>query len=482
MKKNFFKEMFISAVAPFVKLFPMGAIKHTLRSNRYAYKFQLSHKREMEVLRRIYRSTDKDGLKWLSLHLWWPETRIACLKDDELWRIFIDDIRNSAEFKAAYENVREQAVTACTKYTLSKDEVVEACNDTALNIEPLLAKQPQSFTPDLVSRLQDYGRAELFRLLFKAQKLEMLQSLDTILYQDKSSGVEDLEKIAKGCLNSLMQWEKYSPSLEPKQLCSLPWYATWEEKANPVVVASTMGDYWHEGLKYDKILTFVRILAKIGSKDAIGEAKNLVFMLPNGEKQISAVRSLVNKGVAMPLFVKCLLQDEETLAKNLLLCQQQGLIGKVRRMDFELLPEKHQATILFALAKENKLPKDLFEKVDPELQAQLFNIIEENAQAAWFEPLYCKGPVQSDIDNIKTWRKISSRVQDMSMTYESWAIVFVDNQFYDETHIIKLIQSRHSSAITRFAAKHGLTKEQYTALLFGNQAALAPELESYIKK
>lgn len=475
--------MFISAGAPIVKLFPMWAVKHTNRSNPYAHKFQLSHKKEMEVLNGIYNTTkDRDGLRWLSLHLWRPETRIACLKDDELWRIFIDDIRNSAEFKAAYGNVKHEAVAACSRYTLSKDEVVMVCDDDAVNVKLLLKKQPESFSPEVVKNLRPNARAVVFHELFVAQKLEMLQSLDTILYQDSSSELENVREIAKNCLGLLLRWEKYVPNLEPKQLTVWSGYPIWEEKANPVVVASTMGDYWHEGLKYDKILTFVRILAQIGSKDAIGEAKNLVFLLPGGERQTSAVKTLIDKDVAMPLFVKCLLQDEETLAKNLLLCQQQGVIGTVRRMDFELLPEKHQATILIALAGNNKLPKDLFEKANPELQAQLFNIIEENAQAAWFEPLYCRGPVQSDIDNIKTWRKISSRVQDMSMTYESWAIVFVANQFYDDEHIIKLMQSGHGLAITRFAAKHGLTKEQYTALLFGKQAALAPKLEQYLKK
>ena len=484
MKKNFFKEMFISAVAPIVKLFPLWAVKHTIRSNPYAYKFQLSHKREMEVINRIFDTTNRDGLRWLSLHLWHQKTRIACLKDVNLWLIFIDDIRNSAEFKAAYGNVKHEAVAACTKYTLSKDEVVMVCNDTALNIELLLAKQPESFSPEVVKQIKDYGRAELFRQLFVAQKMEMLQSLDTILYQDADSGIEDLKKIAKNCLGFLLRWNKYVPNLEPKQLVDLPAYKDWEEKANPVVVASQMAEFWKEGQNFGKMEAFAAKLAKVSSKDARGEAKRLVDMLPSGERKTQAVKMLINNNIAMPQYVGYFFQkgDIVTFEINLDLCQYQHMMGFIPRKDIESLPERYQEQILIALAKENFLPQEMFDKASPELKTKLFDIIEENAQMKWFEEFCMKAPDEVVVTKIANLRKISGGIQDMALKTSAWAKVFAKGGFFDEKHIIKLMRSGYSYAIGAFAEKHGLTKEHYTALLFGKQASMAPNLEPYIKK
>ena len=70
----------------------------------------------------------------------------------------------------------------------------------------------------------------------------------------------------------------------------------------------------------------------------------------------------------------------------------------------------------------------------------------------------------------------------MSFSYPVWTMVFVENQFYDEKHILKLMQRGDKDAIAAFAQKNGLTQEQYTALLFGPRAALAPQLEMYLKK
>ena len=44
------------------------------------------------------------------------------------------------------------------------------------------------------------------------------------------------------------------------------------------------------------------------------------------------------------------------------------------------------------------------------------------------------------------------------------------------------MRNGYSHAIGAFAEEHGLTKEHYTALLFGKNAALAPNLEQYLKK
>lgn len=484
MKKNFFKEMFISAVAPIVKLFPMWAVKHTLRSNPYAYKFQLSHKREMEVLRRIFDATKSNNLKWLSLHLWRPETRIACLQDIYLWRIFISDIQNSAEFKAAYGNVKHEAVAACSRYTLSKDEVVMVCNNTCMNIEPLLAKQPESFSPEVVKQIKDYGRAELFRQLFVAQKMEMLQSLDTILYQDADSGIEDLKKIAKSCLGLLLRWDKYVPNLEPKQLVNLPAYKDWEEKANPVVVAAKMAEFWKEGQNFGKMEAFAEKLAKVSSKDARGEAKRLVDMLPSGGRKTQAVKMLIQNNIAMSKYVGYFfrMEDMTTFESNLDLCRYQQEMGFIPRKDIEALPERYQEQILIALAKENFLPQEMFDKASPELKTKLFDIIEENAQMKWFGEFCMKAPDGVVVTKIANLRKISGGIQDMALKTSAWAKVFAKGGFFDEKHIIKLMRSGYSYAIGAFAEKHGLTKEQYTALLFGKQADLAPSLEPYVKK
>ena len=436
MKKNFFKEMFISAVAPFVKkLFPMEAIKHTLKSNPYAPYFCLLHKKEMEVLRRIYNTTQNiDDLKWLSLHVWRVDTRIACLKDSKLWQIFIDDICNSYEFKAAYNNVYDKAIAACTKYTLSKDEVVKVCEHDAVNVKLLLKKQPESFSPEVVKNLRPNARAVVFHELFVAQKLEMLQSLDTILYQDSSSELENVREIAKNCLGLLLRWEKYVPNLEPKQLTVWSGYPIWEEKANPVVVAAKMAEYWKKGLNFGKMEAFAAKLAKIGSKDARGEAKRLVNMLPFEGHKMQAVKMLIQNNIAMPQYVGYFfrMEDMTTFESNLELCRYQQEMGFIPRKDIEALPEKYQEQILIGVAKEGILPQEMFDKASPELKTKLFDIIEENAQRRWFQTRISYIPVQSDVDKIKTWRKISATAQEMSFSYPVWTMVFVENQFYDE--------------------------------------------------
>ncbi len=485
MKKNFFKQMFISAVAPFVKkLFPMEAIKHTLKSNPYAPYFCLLHKKEMEVLRRIYRVTDKDELKWLSLHLWRPETRIACLKDVNLWQIFIDDICNSDEFKAAYNNVQDKAIATCSKYTLSKDDVVTVCNDDAVNIKLLLKKQPESFTLDVVRKLRPSARACMFHALFVAVNLKHLQSLDTILYQDASSEIEDCKKTAKGCLNFLLSWEKYTPNLEPKQLANLPGYKGWEEKANPVVVVSKMAKYWQKSMQYDKMEDFAKKLVKEGSKDAIGEAKRLVDILPAGEQKTVVIKMLINHGIAMPQYVGYFFQKGNILITelNLDLCRHQHMMGFIPRKNIEALPEKYQEPILIALAKEDILPQEMFDKASSELKAKLFDILEENAQMKWFGEFCTKAPDTLATAKLDKLRKISGGIQDMALKTSSWAEVFARSGFFDAPHVIKLLQSNYRNAILAFAEKHGLTKEQYTAMLFGKQADLAPSLEPYIKK
>lgn len=485
MKKNFFKGIVISIVAQFVKLFPMWAIKHTLKSNHYAPYFCLSHKKEMEVLRRIYNTTQNiDDLKWLSLHVWRVDTRIACLKDSKLWQIFIDDICNSYEFKAAYNNVYDKAIAACTKYTLSKDEVVKVCEHDAVNIKLLLKKQPESFTPDVVKNLRPCTRACVFHELLVAVDREKLQTLDTILYQDSSSGWEDVAKIAKGCLSLLLCWEKYVPNLEPKQLVALSDYATWERNGNPVVVASKMAEYWRQGCNFEKIANFAQKLAKKEAIDAINAAKRLVEMLPGGELKMKTLKTLIKHDIAMPKYLGYFFKagDMTALDNNLALCQDQHVVSYIPRWDIEILSKKYQEKILIALTAENKLSQELFDKASPEIKAKLFDILEENAQRRWFQTRISYIPVPSDVDKIKTWRKISATAQEMSFSYPVWTMVFVENQFYDEKHILKLMQRGDKDAIAAFAQKNGLTQEQYTALLFGPRAALAPQLEMYLKK
>ena len=456
-------------MAPFVKkLFPMEAIKHTLKSNPYAPYFCLLHKKEMEVLRRIYNTTQNiDDLKWLSLHVWRVDTRIACLKDSKLWQIFIDDICNSYEFKAAYNNVYDKAIAACTKYTLSKDEVVKVCEHDAVNVN-----------------LRPNARAVVFHELFVAQKLEMLQSLDTILYQDSSSELENVREIAKNCLGLLLRWEKYVPNLEPKQLTVWSGYPIWEEKANPVVVAAKMAEYWKKGQNFGKIEAFAEKLAKVGSKDARGEAKRLVNMLPFEGHKMQAVKMLIQNNIAMPQYVGYFfrMEDMTTFESNLELCRYQQEMGFIPRKDIEALPEKYQEQILIAVAKEGILPQEMFDKASPELKTKLFDIIEENAQMKWFRPLVERKPEGNVVGTLKSLHRISGRVQDMSLTYPCWAEVFASEGFYDGEHIIKLLQSKNYHAIWKLVQKQGLTREQYTAMLFGPLSAQAPQFEAYVKK
>ena len=141
---------------------------------------------------------------------------------------------------------------------------------------------------------------------------------------------------------------------------------------------------------------------------------------------------------------------------------------------------------LLNLAKEDKLPLALYDLAAPELQQRLFDIMEENAQAKWFKPLAEQGPRNDVAGLLKcikiNGKKIGGKVQDMSLENPAWAEIFAAEGFYDDEHIVKLMRSGNKQAILLWGGRNNLNQKQYTALLFGPCAYLAPQMKYHGKK
>lgn len=474
--------MAVSAVAPVVKLFPAWALRHTKKGNFYASYFLLSHKREMKILSK----TPNRNFRQMAEHRWRPETRLKCLKDDRLWEVFIDDLQNSTEFQAVFltgNREEQERAVACKSYTLSNDEIVHVCNSDKKWVPVLLKKQSGSFYDKTVARLSGEARTMLFGRLVVGYSVDILQGLDKILRQDALYATGDLQKTAAAAMSLLLKNKTYRPNLEVEQLVNLPEFDIWISQAEPLVVADKMINFWQQNHQFERLMKLASRLVEYGRKDAINKAQSIAAQLPD-QQGIALVSQFIEAGIACPRFFKLLRVNKLAglLERNFKLCCAHECVKQITEAEIRELPENLREQALIALAYEGALPQRLFEEAAPELKTKLFDIIEENAQAEWFRPLVERKPEGNVVNTLKSMRRISGRVQDMSLTYPCWAEIFASDGFYDDKHIIKLLQSKNYQAILKLVQKQGLTHEQYTALLFGPLSAQAPQFEAYIKK
>lgn len=487
MTHKTFSETCVSAVSPIVKIFPAWTLRYTKKDNPYAKYFLLSHKREMRILSK----TPDRNFRQMAEHRWRPETRLKCLKDGRLWEVFIDDLQNSTEFQAAFltgNREEQERAVACKSYTLSDRELVVVCNSQSrfirsqsCFIRELLQKQPASFTEKTVSRMNEEAKTFLFTLIVSGKRIDILSRLDTLLWDARSAQVKELQWRGKEGLALLMADKAYRPNLSAEQLVELPEFELWATQADPLVVADKMVDYWLQSHQSERLMKLANRLVEYGRKDAINKAQQIAA-LPN--QGIALVSQFIKAGIACPMFFKLLRVNELAglLERNLRLCCAQGCVNQITEVEIRELPEALRELALIALAQEGALPQRLFEEAAPELKTKLFAIIEENAQVEWFRPLVERKPEGNVIGTLKSLHRISGRVQDMSLTYPCWAEIFAAEGFYDDEHIIKLLQSKNYHAIWKLVQKQGLTREQYTALLFGPLCAQAPQFEAYVKK
>ena len=487
MKTKTFSETCVSAVSPIVKIFSAWALRYTKKDNPYAKYFLLSHKREMRILSK----TPDRNFRQMAEHRWRPETRLKCLKDGRLWEVFIDDLQNSTEFQAAFltgNREEQERAVACKSYTLSDRELVVVCNSQSrfirsqsCFIRELLQKQPASFTEKTVSRMNEEAKTFLFTLIVSGKRIDILSRLDTLLWDARSAQVKELQWRGKEGLALLMADKAYRPNLSAEQLVELPEFELWATQADPLVVADKMVDYWLNGCHHEPLKKLALRLAESGCKSAINKAQQIAA-LPN--QGIALVSQFIKAGIACPQFFKLLRVNDLAglLERNLRLCCTHGCVNQIPEAELRELPEALREQALIALAHEGALPQKLFETAAPELKEKLFAIIEENAQVEWFRPLVERKPEGNVVGTLKSLHRISGRVQDMSLTYSCWAEIFAAEGFYDDEHIIKLLQSKNYHAIWKLVQKQGLTREQYTAMLFGPLSAQAPQFEAYVKK
>ena len=477
--KNF-SETCVSAVSPIVKFFPAWALRYTKKDNPYAKYFMLSHKREMKILSK----TPNYRFRRMAEHRWRPETRLKCLKDGRLWELFVDEIRNSEEFYAAFNNeaARNRAV-ACKSYTLSDKELVVVCNSDENFVYQLLKKQPESFSYRVVEQLNSKAQQTLLHKLIVGYSVDILQRLDRTIRQQALYGSGDLQKMAAAAMSLLLKNKTYRPNLEVEQLVNLPEFDIWISQAEPLVVADKMINFWQQNHQFERLMKLASRLVEYGRKDAINKAQSIAAQLPD-QQGIALVSQFIEAGIACPRFFKLLRVNKLAglVERNFKLCCAHECVKQITEAEIRELPENLREQALIALAYEGALPQRLFEEAAPELKTKLFDIIEENAQAEWFRPLVERKPEGNVVNTLKSMRRISGRVQDMSLTYPCWAEIFASDGFYDDKHIIKLLQSKNYQAILKLVQKQGLTHEQYTALLFGPLSAQAPQFEAYIKK
>lgn len=428
---NSIKTMAVSAVAPVVKLFPAWALRHTQKGNFYASYFLLSHKREMKILS----ETPNYRFRRMAEHLWRPETRLKCLADGRLYELFVDGIRNSKEFYAAFNNETAQDRAVASKgYTLSNDEIVHVCNSDKKWVPVLLKKQSGSFYDKTVARLSGEARTMLFGRLVVGYSVDILQGLDKILRQDALFATGDLQKTAAAAMSLLFKNKTYRPNIPAEQLVQLPDFNVWADDADSLAVANKMANYWLRLRQYDLV-------------------ERLIERLINDRHRAAADQLLT----ALPNEISVRLSDK--------LCRPETLLN---------------------LAKEDKLPLALYDLAAPELQQRLFDIMEENAQVKWFKPLAEQGPRNDVAGLLKcikiNGKKIGGKVQDMSLENPAWAEIFAAEGFYDDEHIVKLMRSGNKQAILLWGGRNNLNQKQYTALLFGPCAYLEPQMKYHGKK
>ncbi len=482
MKNSKFLTIIIAVVAPIVKLFPAWALKFTKKSNRFAEKFQLSSRKEIDYLLK-----HRKPAAWISERQWHLQTYkfVFALKDKRslAFQAFISNIDNSKVFDAAYAEVPVEAVEA-KGYTLDSKRVITACNDNIDYFYILEKKQPRSFTPDIVRQLEEKVRSAYYDTLYTYGNWQELAKLDSLLYHDwENASTMEMREKAKRCLDSLLEQENYQPCISAAQLRSLgDKFETWYNKTNPIIVADKMLQYWKESENFNKIFALLERFLSAPKADT-SRAIEISSMLEGTEFYTPAVIAMIGKGIARPQDFSCLAGDAASIMKNLELCIAQKVESLISNDDFALLDNTQKASLLEILAKRGKLSLDLLSTVeDNQLKKKLMDILEENAQAKWFTSLLGHSIVESYIRDLNSMPCIYGKTQSLSFHDGEWVQIFVEKNWYDEEHIVKLMQSHFAKSIRIFIEKHGLTQKQFEALLTGQNSALAPKVRRYLKK
>ena len=481
--KNFnFKAIIIAIVAPFVKLFPAWALKFTKKSNPFAEKFQLSAIEEENYLLKHLQSAE-----WIGARIWHLQTRKYFYNNKhaqpELFEAFIKDINNSLLFDTAYEIVPEEAIRA-KGYTLDSERVIKACDDNLNHLYFLMEKQPQSFSVDLLRKMSESRQEAFFSHIFSKSNWEKLAELDVVLFERVKKS-----KTAESCLSFLLGLDDYTPNLSPEQLVTLgDKFEKWCQNANPFNVASKMATYWASIQDYkaiDKLLN--RLLNMEASSKRNAWARELLQMLAGTDFYASAVVKLLDEGIACPFAFKLLFnKDTANVDFNLDLCIEQKVENRISVKDFERFNVKQKEKLLIALAKDDVLSQTMLEKA-PNIatKKELLDILEEKAQLKWFQPLLgCAIQEESlkILENYFNAEKIYGTLQDLTFKDYRWVDAFIEHNWYDEAHKIKLMQSIFVDEILLFMQKYGITQAQFEALLTSKNADLAPEAKLYMKK
>lgn len=482
--KNFsFTAIIIAIVAPFVKLFPSWALKYTKKSNAFAEKFQLSAIKEENYL-----LSHPQSAEWIGERIWHLQTRKYFNNNKrarpELFEAFIKDINNSLLFDIAYEVAPEEAIKA-KSYTLDSERIIKACNDNVNYLYTLADKQPQSFTVAVVRKLEQNRQEAYLSYLFTKCNWEKLMELDIILFEEAEKS-----KVAESCLSFLMGWQDFNPNLSAEQLIKLgDKYEKWCQNANPFNVANKMATYWCKNQNFqaiDKLLH--RLIETEASSKRNDLARELLQMIPEDVSYYADdLILLLNLGIACPFAFKYLFnKDTANIDFNLDLCIGQKVENRISVKDFERFNVKQQEKFLIALAKDEVLSRAMLEKA-PNIatQKELLDILEEKAQLKWFEPLLgCAIQEESlkILENYFKTGKIYGTLQDLTFKDFQWVDAFIEHNWYDEDHKIKLMQSIFIDEILLFMQKYGITQAQFEALLTSKNADLAPKAKLYMKK
>ena len=479
------KSFFISIAAPIVKLFPCWAMLYTLKSNPYAQKFQLSAKREIKLLENMSLLHTNE----VNDRIWHKETLLYGFQskrdNPELFQLMINCINNASLFDMAYKIAPEDALK--TKgYTLDANRVVMACNDNVDYLYILVDKQPQSFTVEVVRKLNSKAKNAFFSYVFTKAMWNKLAEIDVVLFEEeKKCGA------ARGCLSFLLNQKNYLPNLSPEQLSTLgDNFKSWCEKADVFIVADKMAGYWKQNQDFEAIhLLLCRMFSTESSSIRNDKVRALLQMLPTDISYYRDDLSLaLDSGIACPRAFKFLLDfnDDVNVNYNIALCIKQKIEVKISQADFERFNDKQKKKILIALAKDGLLSQELLAEVsDSSTKTELLNILEEKAQIKWFEPLLQRPIQDADVrilDNFYKLKKISGALQDLTFKNGDWVQKFVEMNWYDDKHIIALLQGSYIAHIRQYMKKYGLTQAQFEALLTSKNADLAPQAMLFLRK
>lgn len=483
--KNFsFTAIVIAIVAPFIKLFPAWALKYTKKSNKYAEKFQLSVIEEEKYLLKHPQSA-----AWVVERIWHLQTRKYFFKPNdirpELLEIFISDITNGTIFDAAYEIVPMEAIRA-KSYTLDAERIIKVCNDNVNCLYTLADKQPQSFTVDVVRRLAPNCQEAYFSYIFTKCQWEKLIELDIVLFDEAKKN-----EVAQNCLSFLMGLKNYQPNLSAEQLSTLgDKFEKWCQHADPFIIAQKMAGYWCKNKDFQAIDRLLDRLLEIEDSSKRNDwARELLKMIPaDTAYYANNLILLLNCGIACPFAFEHLFDQKDTanIDFNLELCIGQKLEGKIPERIFELLTIQQKEKLLIALAEDSMLSKEMLAQAPNNRTTQkLLNILEEKAQIKWFKPLlgcFINEESVKILENYFKTGKIYGTLQDLTFRDNKWVHIFVEHNWYDKKHKLKLMQSIFVDEILNFMQKYGITQTQFEALLTGENAHLAPKAKLYLEK